>query len=117
MRIASLYSMSFLYLGAGIYHFFNPRLYLRIMPPYIPFHSPIVYVSGILEIIFAALLIPETTRSFGAWSIIVFLILVFPANVQMALDFKKRNHRFLWIAYARLPLQFILIWWAWLFTK
>jgi uncharacterized membrane protein len=117
MEIILLYSMSLLYIAGGIYHFINPRMYLRIMPPYIPYHLPIVYISGICEIIFALLLLFENTRPTGAWLVISLLVLIFPANIQMAINFRKKHNPYFWIAIARLPLQVFLIWWAWLYTK
>lgn len=113
----ALYLMSFLYIAAGIYHFINPRMYMKIMPSYLPYHLPLVYISGICEIVFGALLIPEATRPIAAWLIIVLLIAIFPANIQMAINFKRKKHRFLWMALIRLPLQLLLIWWAWQYTK
>ena len=117
MRIFLLYLMALAYVAAGIYHFVNPRFYQKIMPPYLPYHVPLIYVSGICEIVFALLLLPESTRPIGAWLIIALLIAIFPANIQMAVDFWHRKSSYLWIAIARLPLQFILIWLAWIYTK
>lgn len=117
MKIILLYFMSLIYFAAGIYHFVNPKFYLRIMPPYLPWHLPLVYASGICEIIVSVLLIPESTRPLGAWLTIALLVAVFPANIQMAVNFYQRQHPGLWIAIARLPLQIVLIFWAWIYTK
>jgi len=40
-----------LYIAAGSLHFIKPEPYLRIMPPYIPWHSATVRVSGAFEIL------------------------------------------------------------------
>ena len=117
MKLVLLYVMAALYIAAGIYHFVNPKMYQRIMPTYLPWHMPLVYISGVCEIVFALLLIPESTRPVAAWLIIVLLIAVFPANIQMAVSFWQKQRPNLWIAFARLPLQFVLIWWAWIYTK
>ena len=109
--------MAFIYLAAGIYHFINPRMYLKIMPPYLPFHLPLIYISGLCEILIAVLLIPESTRVLGAWLTVALLIAVFPANIQMLINFRKRNTPGLWIAVLRIPLQALLIYWAWIYTK
>ena len=76
----------------------------------------VVYLSGVLEIVFALLLLPLTTRHVAAWLIIFLLIAVFPANMQMALNFRRKHNPYLWLAIARLPLQPLLIWWAWIYT-
>jgi uncharacterized membrane protein len=117
MQWLSLYSMATLYLIAGINHFWHPRMYQRIMPPYIPYHLPMVYISGVCEIIFALLLLPIATRWLAAWLIIALLIAVFPANIQMALDYSRRHNSYTWLAILRLPTQILLIFWAWQFTK
>jgi uncharacterized membrane protein len=110
--------MSGFYIGAGVYHFVNPRFFLKIIPTYIPltYHSSLVYISGILEIIFGAMLIPESTRPLGAWLLIALLIGVFLANIQMSVTFWKKKNPYFWSTIARLPLQIVLIWWAWRFT-
>ena len=109
--------MALIYVAAGIYHFVNPKLYMRIMPTYLPWHLQLIYISGVIEIVLGILLIPEETRSIAAWLIIAMLIAIFPANIQMAVIFWQKNSSSLWIAIARLPLQVVLIWMAWLFTK
>ena len=117
MKKASLYIMVVLYVAAGINHFVNPGFYEKIMPPYLPYHSFLIFISGVFEIIFGLLLLPQGTRRFGAWLLIVLLIAIFPANIQMMLDFCQNKNPYLWAAILRLPLQFVLIWWAWIYTK
>jgi uncharacterized membrane protein len=53
----------------------------------------------------------------AAWLIITMLIAIFPANIQMAVDWYRKGSPYLWIAVMRLPLQLVLIWWAWIYTK
>lgn len=117
MKLILLYIMASGYVMAGIYHFVNPKMYKRIMPTYLPWHVPLIYISGICEIAFGLLLIPESTRPVGAWLIMALLIAIFPANIQMAINFYQRHKPTLWIAILRLPLQAVLIYWAWIYTK
>lgn len=117
MKIALLYFMALIYVAAGVYHFVNPKLYMKIMPTYLPYHLQLIYISGVIEIVLGILLIPEGTRSIAAWLIIAMLIAIFPANIQMAINFWQKNSPSLWMAIARLPLQGVLIWMAWLYTK
>jgi uncharacterized membrane protein len=117
MRLFSLYSMVIFYVAAGINHFWHPRMYKSIMPPYLPYHLPLVYISGICEIAFALLLLPAFTRWLAAWLIIAMLIAIFPANIQMAINYSRRHNPYTWLAILRLPIQLLLIAWAWPFTK
>ena len=112
-----VYIMAFFYILAGIMHFIKPDFYLAIMPPYLPWHLKLVYLSGICEMIVGILLVPKPTRSLGAWLLIALLIAVYPANIQMAINYWIYNHPGLWIAIIRLPIQFILLWLAWIYTK
>ncbi len=102
---------------AGINHFLDPDFYLKIMPPYLPLHLFLVYLSGVFEIILGAmLLIPKFSR-LAAWCLIVLLIAVFPANIYMAMNtelFPEFKPLLIWL---RLPIQFLLIAWAFWLTK
>ena len=109
--------MAVFYIVAGINHFINKRFYLNMMPSYLPFHKELNIISGIMEIIIGVMLFYDATRVLGAWLLIALLVAVFPANVQMAVDFKKKNNPYFWATIVRLPLQVVLIWWAWLYTK
>ena len=117
MKLILLYVMALALVAAGVYHFVNPKMYQRIMPTYLSWHMPLIYISGVCEIVFGLLLIPESTRPVGAWLVIALLIAVFPANIQMAVNFYQRHKPTLWIAILRLPLQVVLIYWAWIYTK
>ncbi|MCE7063737.1 DoxX family protein [Dyadobacter sp. CY326] len=116
MKDIGLYIMAILYVFTGTLHFLRPKAFLQIMPPYLPWHSQLVFLSGLCEVGFALLLLFPATRSTGAWLIILLLIAVFPANIQMAIDFYQKHNPYLWLALLRLPLQFALIWWAWRYT-
>jgi uncharacterized membrane protein len=100
------------YLLAGINHFWNPDFYRKIMPPWLGWHHELILLSGFFEVFLALLLIPQKTRHFAVVGIILMLIAIFPANIQMAINFYQQDHPQLWIALMRLPIQFLLIWWA-----
>jgi len=112
-----LYIMAAFYLAAGANHFINPEIYLGIMPPWLPFQASLVYISGAVEIIGALLLLSDKTRNAGAWVLIALLLAVFPANIQMAINYYIVGHSMFWLTIVRLPFQLVLIWWAWKFIK
>ena len=109
--------MVVLYTVAGVNHFINPHFYRKIMPPWLGWHNELIFISGAAEILLALLLLFTPTRRIAAWGIIGLLVAVFPANVQMMFNYNKENNPQLWIAIARLPLQLVLTWWAYRFTK
>lgn len=113
----SKFILAFLLMAAGIVHFVKPQIFLKIMPGYVPFHLPMVYISGIAEIVCGILLLFPATQKIGAYLCITLFIAVFPANIEMARKFYLIHHQYFWLTVLRLPLQLVLIWWAWQFRK
>jgi len=111
----SLVIMAVLYILAGINHFRNPKLYERIIPPFFKRKKTVNYLSGFLEIILGIGLLFETTQSISAFGIILLLIAVFPANIYMCMNPKASLGVPKFILYLRLPLQFFLMYWAYLY--
>ena len=112
MMKIDLYLMAVLYLAAGINHFINPKFYKRIIPPLFGNKDLVNFLSGGAEIILAVLLLTPL-QTWAAWGLIALLIAVFPANVYHVM-LKGAGMRIpVWALWVRLPIQFILIWWAW----
>ena len=107
--------MAVLYTVAGINHFLNPRLYVKIIPPYLPAPTVLNYAAGAAEVILGIALFFPAVRPWAAWGIIALLIAVFPANLYMY----QQNMGGLpsWVLLLRLPLQLLLIAWAWWYTS
>jgi uncharacterized membrane protein len=106
-----------LFVLAGANHFIHTGFYLGIMPPYLPWHTALVFVSGAAEITLGSLLFFRRTERLAAWGLIALIIAVTPANIHMALHpdlFPDYSHAAL---LARLPLQCVLIIWAFWFTR
>jgi uncharacterized membrane protein len=106
-----------LFLVSGAVHFAVPQFYVRIMPPYLPWHLQLVYLSGLCEMLGGLGLLVPATRHAAAWGLVALLIAVFPANLYMVTDHVRFATVPLWAAWLRLPLQLPLIWWAWLYTR
>ena len=105
------------FVAAGVNHFIRTEFYLRMMPPYVPFHPAMVQISGAAEILLGVLILSPRRSAIAGWGLIALLIAVFPANVQMALHpetFPEFSARALWL---RLPLQAVMIAWAFWYTR
>lgn len=72
-----------LMIGAGTMHFVRPDFFLKIVPPYLPLHAELVFISGVCEIVLGVLLLVPRYSHLAAWGIIALLIAVFPANVYL----------------------------------
>lgn len=106
--------LALFFLAAGAAHFRRPDLYVRIVPPYLPWPLLLVYLSGACEAAGGVgVLIPRLRRAAG-WGLIALLIAVFPANVYMAVGDVRIEGLdvpplLLWL---RLPLQAVLVFWV-----
>lgn len=107
-----------LFIAAGVNHFVMSRAYERIVPPPLRGHAKrIVQVSGVAEIAGGVgVLVPATRRLSGA-GLVALLVAVFPANVQMAREPQRYRQIPRWALYARLPLQPLMMLWAWRATR
>ena len=107
-------ALAVLMVVAGALHFIYPRAYARIVPTYLPAPLALVYVSGVAEISGGLGLLFPPTRTLAAWGLVVLFIAIFPANVNMAVNhigFSRKAPPD-WALWARLPLQAVLIAWA-----
>lgn len=112
-----LWLQSAFYVMAGANHFINPDFYLPMMPPWLPWPSLLHLAAGAIEIALGVLLLIPRSRRLAAWGVILLLLAVYPANIHIARnpqlfpDVPTAFHG------VRLALQFVLIAWAWWFTR
>jgi uncharacterized membrane protein len=106
------------FIGSGVNHFVSPRFYRAIVPPSLQHEAKrVVDVSGVAEILGGlGVLLPRTRRPAGV-GLIALLAAVFPANLYMARTPERFDRFPRWALYARLPLQPLMMWWAWRATR
>tara|TARA_B110000116_G_C16558445_1_gene456393 strand:- start:231 stop:605 length:375 start_codon:yes stop_codon:yes gene_type:complete len=110
---------SIFYTIVGIKHFIESDYFLSIIPPYLPFHIELVYISGFFEILFGLMILFPKYRYYGSIGLILLLIAVFPANIYLAQSKEAQEAigASQQIAIWRLPIQGILIWIAYWIRK
>ena len=116
-KLSMQWLLGLVFVLAGINHFRRPDFYVRIMPPYLPWHAEIVFLSGIVEVVLGVLLLLPRCTTFAAWGLVALLIAVSPVHVHMALNtslYPELDPVLVWL---RLPLQGVLIVWAFWFTR
>lgn len=108
-------ALAALMMTMGTLHFVKPQFFIDIVPDYLPAPELLVQVSGVFELLGGLGLLVPMTRRFSAFGLIALFVAVFPANVYMA------THHItptgtpvlpVFLLWARLPLQAVLIWWA-----
>ena len=100
---------------AGFKHFQNPEIYFPFIPNFLPVTS-VNYLSGILEIVCGLGVFIPSFRGWATLGILMMMILFLPLHI---IDiFKEKpsigSHQ---VALIRLPIQFVLIAWAWFISK
>lgn len=104
--------MSFIYILAGLLHFIKPKVYLRIIPNYLPYHKLIVYLSGFIEIILGICVCIPALKNISIVFIILMLLVFLLVHVYMINNKKASAGLPMWLLILRIPIQFILIYWA-----
>lgn len=118
--------MAYMLLVTGSGHLFLPRAFDELIPGFLPGEPRLwTYLSGGAELIVAALLLAplskriatKALRLWGAYLALALFIAVYPANINMAIEWSSRDMPEPLFAYARLPLQFGLFYWAWALSR
>jgi uncharacterized membrane protein len=102
------------FIGAGVNHFVTPRPYEQIVPPRLQEEAKrVVVLSGVAEILGGVGVLMAPTRRLSGLGLIALLAAVFPANLYMAREPERFPRIPRWALYARLPLQPLMMRWAW----
>ncbi|MGB0639777.1 MAG: DoxX family protein [Myxococcota bacterium] len=101
--------VSLSFVAVGVTHFTDPEPFLTIMPPALPWHLALVYISGFFEVVGGLGLLLPATRRYAGWGLIALLVAVFPANIHMLVnevyigDMPQEK----WLLWARMPFQLV----------
>jgi uncharacterized membrane protein len=108
-----VYLMGVIYTILGVVHFTHTGFYRPLMPKFLPAHDLLIYLSGVAEIVLGIGVLFPQTRSVALWGLIAMLIVFLIVHVNMLLPGNQLGIS-PWILWLRIPIQFILIYWAYL---
>ncbi|HEY4617019.1 MAG TPA: DoxX family protein [Flavobacterium sp.] len=111
-----LYLMAMIYTVAGLNHFRSPKLYQKIIPPYFPNPKLLNQISGFAEVTLGITLMIPMLSNYAAWGVIALLVAVFPTHVYMYQNEKAAMRLPKYVLLLRMPLQLVLIYWAYIYT-
>ena len=117
-RAAGAFGLGVLFIFTGIGHFIQTGPMAQMLPDFVPFRVPLVYVTGLLEFAIALGLFIPGTRRLAGWAAAAVLVLFFPANVYAAFAQVPMGGHAWGPVYLliRAPLQAAIVAWAWWFT-
>lgn len=109
----SLIAMSAILIIAGVAHFINPQTFISVMPSFIPLKAEIVFLTGVVELLFVPALWIDSTRRNSALLLAFYFLCLLPVHLHMALEQipigRLAHPAWLW---GRVLLQFGLIYWS-----
>lgn len=111
-----LFVFTWFFIG-GICHFLIPEPFVHIVPPYVPYALPVVYISGAFELLGAFGIMMLRWRSLAGYCLMLLTAAVTLGNVQMYQHpdlFPSIPH---WLLVVRFPVQALLIWIIWRSTR
>lgn len=113
-KTVSIYLLALFFSFAGVMHFVHPNVFMRAMPPYLPYPLELVFISGVFEILGGVgLLAPRPKlRAAAGIGLVALLVAVFPVNINMALNPHLFKEIPAVVLYGRLPLQLLFILWV-----
>lgn len=119
--LAGNIAMAVMLLFTAMGHFVFTHGMAMMLPDFIPSKREVVILTGILEIAAAVSILIPSLRYPVSILLIIFFILILPANINAALkniDYQNATYGGYGISYLwfRVPLQLLLIAWVWLFN-
>ena len=112
-----LYAMAAMYVVAGVMHFIKPKVYLRIMPLYLPQPALLVALSGVAEIMLGIGLCSSATKDLSIYGIILMLTIFLLVHFYMLSSKKASTGIPRFVLLLRIPLQFGLMYWAYVYLN
>ncbi|MFD1552876.1 hypothetical protein DNU06_08070 [Putridiphycobacter roseus] len=121
ITLSARIAMSVMLLFTAIGHFLFTEGMTMMVPDFMPFKKSIVYLTGILEVLGAIGLHIPQIKALTAWLLILFFVLMLPANIKASLEtinyqkgtFDGNGLLYLWF---RMPLQLLFIIWIYMST-
>jgi uncharacterized membrane protein len=119
LPLSARIGMAVMLLFTALGHFVYTDGMVMMLPAELPYRRAIVYATAVLEILGAIGLHIPHIRPLAAWLLILFLILVLPANIRASmehLNYQKASLDGPGLAYLwfRIPMQLVFIGWIYI---
>lgn len=117
IALSARIAMAVMLVFTAIGHFAFTKGMIMMVPDFVPFKKEVVYLTGFIEIAAAAGLLIPGLRMVTGWLLILFFLLLLPANIKAAIeqiDYQKGTlggpgMGYLWF---RVPVQILFMVWT-----
>jgi uncharacterized membrane protein len=112
----ALVAAAVMFILIGVMHLATPRKLTYMIEGWLPYALELVLISGVLEIALGIGLLFPAVRVYAAWGLIILLILMFPANIYVAVKQLPAPGGLPakpWYTWSRLAFQPVYIAWLW----
>lgn len=121
LSLSGRIAMSVMLVFTAIAHFAYTEGMAMMLPEFIPYKNLVVYFTGIVELAAAIGLLLPKYKKLTAWLLIIFFVLILPANIYAAMhqvnyqtgSYDGKGLDYLWL---RIPVQIFYIVWTWFFA-
>lgn len=121
LALSARIAMSIMLVFTAIGHFVFTKGMAMMIPSFIPYKETFVHLTGIFEVLLAIGLFIPRFKYISGWTLIIFLLLMLPANIYAAINninyqkgtFDGNGLSYLWF---RIPLQILFIIWTYIST-
>lgn len=120
-QLAGRISMALMLCFTALGHFMFTEGMTKMIPDFIPFKKEMVYLTGVLEILFGIGIVVPKSKKLAGWLLILFFLMILPANIKAAMEninyltgeLDGNGLTYLWF---RVPLQCLFIIWTYFST-
>lgn len=118
LRTAGVFGLTLVFCFTGVGHFIKTEPMVEMIPPWLPGRVAAVYLTGILEIFLAGLVLKRSLRPWIGSILLGMLVLLLPVNIYAAVERVPMGGHAWGPAYLaiRIPLQLLLMAWTYWFT-
>ena len=106
------YLMAAMYGFTGMMHFIKPSVFVKVIPDFMPKPKLLVYLSGVAEIVLAVALLFYDLKNWAILGIVAMLAVFMIVHINMLRGGKHAAGAPMWILILRIPIQAVLVWWA-----
>ncbi|MVM30561.1 DoxX family membrane protein [Spirosoma sp. HMF4905] len=112
----ALLATTVMFVMIGLTHLRKPEQLTYMIPKFLPNARLLVLLSGVAELVLGIGLLISETRFWSAWGLIILLIVIFPANINVAVNNLPPPGGLPakpWYVWSRLLFQPVYIIWIW----